>query len=101
MHPDEYADADFTNYMLNGRALTVLLSALPPTESNRVAHCTTANEIWTSLEHTYIGNEKVKEAKADSLILDFDSFEMKSGENIREMADRLITITSKLQTPNQ
>lgn len=83
-------EADCPNHILNSKAMTILQNSLPP----RVTFCKTANEIWKS--NTYVGTAKVKEAKADSLIVEFDNFSMKDGESVREMADRLINITTSL-----
>ncbi|XP_059070585.1 uncharacterized protein LOC131860219 [Cryptomeria japonica] len=52
----------------------------PPTDT--VMHCKLAKEIWNKLKGIYEGDEKVREAKLQSLRMKYESLKMKEDEDI-------------------
>jgi hypothetical protein len=47
-------------------------------------HCKSSEEIWDRLEVVYEGDDKVKEAKLQTYIAQFENLKMKEEENIVE-----------------
>ena len=53
---------------LNAKGMNALYCAIDQSEFNRISVCSTAHEIWHSLEIIHEGTSKVKEAKISSLV---------------------------------
>ena len=60
-------------------------------EFNRICGCSTANEIWSTLEVTYEGTFRVKETQIDMIVHEYELFKMEPNENISEMFSSLIS----------
>ncbi|XP_057833096.1 uncharacterized protein LOC131043884 [Cryptomeria japonica] len=66
----------------NAKAEHALLCSLVDSEFTKVMHCKSAKEIWNNLKSIYEGDEKVREAKLQSLRMKFESLKMKEDEDI-------------------
>ena len=64
------------------KAMHILFYALSKAQFNKVQQCSTADEIWTTLEVTYEGTSQVKENKMSFLVNKYELFKMKEGERI-------------------
>jgi hypothetical protein len=62
-----------TNALLNGLSDTVFIE---------VAHCKSSKEIWEKVQNIYEGDIKVKEAKLQTYIGQFEQLKMKEDEDI-------------------
>ena len=65
--------------------MNALYCAIDQSEFNRILVCSTAHEIWHSLEIIYEGTNQVKEAKISSLVRKYELFKMKKDETITQM----------------
>ena len=96
--------ADFENWTdeakrkanLNAKAMNALYCAIDQAEFNRISVCSTAHDIWHSLEVIHEGTSKVKEAKISSLVRKYELFKMKKEENITQMFTRFTDIINGL-----
>lgn len=88
----DWDDIDKKKASLNARCMNTLVCALNKTEFNRISHCLTAQEIWTTLEITHEGTSQVKESKLALLNNEFENFKMTDDESIKVMYARLNTI---------
>ncbi|XP_059068920.1 uncharacterized protein LOC131859326 [Cryptomeria japonica] len=66
----------------NAKAEHALLCSLADFEFTKVMHCKSAKEIWNKLKGIYEGDEKVREAKLQSLRMKYESLKMKEDEDI-------------------
>ena len=81
---------------LNAKAMNALYCAIDQAEFNRISVCSTAHDIWHSLEIIHEGTNKFKEAKISSLVRKYELFKMKKEENITQMFTRFTDIINGL-----
>ena len=56
---------------MNAKAINIFYSSLSESKFNRICGCTSANEIWSTLEVTYEGTSKVNEIQIDLLVHEY------------------------------
>ena len=76
----------------NAKAMNALICALDKNEFNRISHCTTAQEIWHTLEVTHEGTSQVKESRLALFSNEYENFVMDKGESIKDMFGRFSTL---------
>jgi hypothetical protein len=69
----------------NLKAKYIITSALSIDEFYRVSNCTTAKEMWDTLQLTHEGTTEVKRARMNTLNREYELFRMQSGESIQDM----------------
>ena len=94
---DEWSAHDKEMVRYNNKAMHIIFCALSRTQFNKVQQCSTAHEIWGTLEVTYEGTSQVKVNKVSLLINKYELFKMKEGEGIQEMFDRFNDILNGLR----
>ena len=93
----EWTNQDQRAWSLNARAMNALCCGLASREIGRVYTCTTATEMWRSLEVFHEGTSQVKKAKIDFLVRRYELFKMRPDESVSEMVARLDEIVSSLK----
>ncbi|KAK9673099.1 hypothetical protein RND81_12G146000 [Saponaria officinalis] len=93
----DYSEADFKIAEKNSRAIALLQAGIGPHEYNRISGCTTAKEIWESLELAYEGTSRVKSHRIDLLMQQYETFIMNKDESIHSMSARFSSITNELK----
>jgi hypothetical protein len=73
----------------NARAANVILGGLANPIFVKLMHCKSSKEIWDKLKVIYEGNSKVKHAKLQTYITQFENLKMKEEENIAEYLQRV------------
>ena len=91
-----WTDAQKTLASNNPKAMNFLFYSLDKNEFSRVMLCTTAFDIWHTLQITHEGTTKVKQTKISILQNQFSSFKMKQNETIVDMYSRFQTIQHDL-----
>jgi hypothetical protein len=71
---------DKLEFSFNAKAMNAILSGLAEVEFLKVMHLETAKEMWDKIISIYKGNEKVKDAKLQIYILQFEQLKMKDDE---------------------
>ncbi|KAA3473653.1 zf-CCHC domain-containing protein/UBN2 domain-containing protein [Gossypium australe] len=94
---DEWDENDIKKVQLNAKAMNTLFCALGPNQYNRVSLCDNAKEIWDKLEVTHEGTSRVNESMIHLLAFDYELFEAKPEEGIKEMLDRFTHIINGLK----
>ncbi|XP_073304648.1 uncharacterized protein [Primulina huaijiensis] len=79
-------------------ARAYILQCLPEDILLQIAKKKTAKETWDSLKTRYLGGDRVKKARVQTLKSEFDAFRMKETETIDEFAGKLSAITGKFST---
>ncbi|GAA0174327.1 hypothetical protein LIER_43971 [Lithospermum erythrorhizon] len=92
LRPDE-----LKKIALNAKAVNLLHNAMCMEVYGRIKSCKTAKEIWDLLETAHVGTNQVKQTKIRLLTKEYQMFEMKEGESIADMHQRLNVILNNLE----
>ncbi|XP_039121641.1 uncharacterized protein LOC120258329 [Dioscorea cayenensis subsp. rotundata] len=76
-------------------ALTAIYETIPEENLLLISEKETAKEAWETLKTMYVGADRVKQAKLQTLKSEFEILRMKEAETIDEFAARLTAIVSK------
>nr|AAS07268.1 hypothetical protein [Oryza sativa Japonica Group]ABF97785.1 hypothetical protein LOC_Os03g43550 [Oryza sativa Japonica Group] len=87
-----------TEFELNCKARNILLSGIPRSDYDRVAHLQTAHEIWIALSNFHQGTNNIKELRRDLFKKEYIKFEMKPGEALDDYLSRFNKILSDLRS---
>ena len=79
-------------------ALAAILRAVPPEMHSTLAVKATAKEAWDTIKSMRVGDARVREAKAQTLLKEFDAIHMRSDETIDELAMRMNGLANKIRT---
>ncbi|XP_070035272.1 uncharacterized protein [Nicotiana tomentosiformis] len=91
-------DEDLKKWEKNAKAKKWLICELGPDEYSRIQNCTTAKEIWDTLQVSHEGTPQVKRSRGTLLYSQYENFTMKEGETIQEMYTRFTTLTNELKS---
>ncbi|XP_070043073.1 uncharacterized protein [Nicotiana tomentosiformis] len=94
---DEYTDQQMVVAQVNPKARNLLYNAISGEEYEKISSCDTAKEMWDNLEVTYEGTCKVKEIRINMLVHDYELFQMKQEESIKEIFARFSKIIGDLK----
>lgn len=78
-------------------ALAVIFQAVPEAMMMVLAEHETTKEAWDTLKEMHVGADCVKEARAQTLMSEFDVMCMKETESINDFAMKLITIVYEIR----
>ncbi|XP_070029914.1 uncharacterized protein [Nicotiana sylvestris] len=67
-------------------------------EYSRIQSCTTAKEIWDTLQVAHEGTSQVKRSRGTLLYSQYENFTMKEGETIQELYTWFTTLTNELKS---
>ena len=76
-------------------AIALLFQAIPEALVLQVGELDTAKKVWDAIRMRHIGAERVKEARLQTLMAEFDRLKMKDSENIDDFVGKLSEISSK------
>ena len=79
-------------------ALAAILRPVPPEMHATLTGKETAKEAWYAIKSMRIGDARVREAKAQGLLKEFDGIRMRSGESIDELAMRMNGLANNIRT---
>ena len=79
----------------NDMATALLFQAIPEALVLQVGELDTAKKVWDAIKARYVGAERVREARLQTLMTEFDKLKMKETEKIDDFADKLSEISSK------
>ncbi|XP_042439926.1 uncharacterized protein LOC122025224 [Zingiber officinale] len=80
------------------KARAYILQCVPEDILLQIATKKTAKEVWDSLKMRYLGSDRVKKARVQTLKSEFDALRMKEAETIDEFAGKLSALSSKFST---
>ncbi|XP_070052467.1 uncharacterized protein [Nicotiana tomentosiformis] len=89
---------DLKKWEKNVKAKKWLVCGLGPDEYIRIQSCTSAKEIWDTLQVAHEGTPQVKRSRGTLLYSQYENFAMKKGETIQEMYTRFTTLTNELKS---
>ncbi|XP_070008446.1 uncharacterized protein [Nicotiana sylvestris] len=89
---------DLKKWEKNAKDKKWLMCGLGLDEYIRIQICTTAKEIWYTLEVAHEGTPQVKRSRGTLLYSQYSNFTMKEGETIQKMYTRFKTLTNELKS---
>ncbi|XP_076934295.1 uncharacterized protein LOC143600479 [Bidens hawaiensis] len=82
----------------NNVATALLFQSIPEQQILQVGSLDSAKEIWEALKTRHLGAERVREARLQTLVAEFDALKMKDSEKIDDYANRISEISSNSAT---
>lgn len=79
----------------NDMAVALLFQSIPQSLILQVGELSTAKKVWEAIKTRHVGAERVKEARLQTLMNEFDRLKMKDKETIDDFGGRLSEISSK------
>ncbi|XP_076914899.1 uncharacterized protein LOC143574060 [Bidens hawaiensis] len=79
----------------NSLAAAILFQDIPEDQVMQVRNMATAKEIWAELRTFHIGDDRVREARLQTLTQELDNMKLKEMETIDEYSNRLSGIASR------
>ena len=79
---DTYNEADYMMLGKNAKAKCILVCGLGTDEFNCISSCTSAKQIWDTLQNAHEGTTQVRKFRIASLCSEYEAFKMKSGESL-------------------
>ncbi|XP_070008613.1 uncharacterized protein [Nicotiana sylvestris] len=89
---------DLKKWEKNAKAKKWLVCELGPDEYSRIQSCTTAKEIWDTLQVAHEGTPQVKRSIGTLLYSQYENFTIKERETIQEMYTRFTILTNKFKS---
>ena len=79
----------------NNMAIALLFQSIPEALVLQVGDIETSKAVWDAIKARHIGAERVKEARLQTLMAEFDRLKMKDGDTIDTFVGKLSEISSK------
>lgn len=79
----------------NNMAMALLVQSIPEAVVLQVGELDTAKKVWDAVRTRHTGADRVKEARLQTLMAEFDRLKMKDNETIDEFRGRISAISSK------
>ncbi|XP_056843152.1 uncharacterized protein LOC130495700 [Raphanus sativus] len=79
----------------NSMAKALLFQSIPEAMILQLGGLDTAKKVWEAIKARHVGAERVKEARLQTLMSDFDRLRMKDDETIDDFSGKLSEISSK------
>ncbi|XP_076896107.1 uncharacterized protein LOC143548961 [Bidens hawaiensis] len=80
---------------IEGLAIVYLYQGMPEALVMQVAHLSTAKDIWDALKTRFVGVDRVREARIESLQHEFDALKIKEMDTIDDFSTKISQIASK------
>ena len=77
--------------------MITIVSSLSKKEGGKLLHCTSAKQMWQTLENHYEGNVQVRSKKIQLHMYEYELFKMKPNETITDMTNRLNALVTTLR----
>lgn len=88
-------EGDLTEGDKNDMAVVLLFQSIPDVLILQVGELNTAKKFWEAIKARHVGAERVREARLQTLMSEFDRLKMKEDETIDDFGGKLSEITSK------
>ncbi|XP_013607955.1 uncharacterized protein LOC106435070 [Brassica napus] len=79
----------------NDMAMALLFQSIPKVLVLQVGELSTAKKVWEAIKTRHVGAERVKDARLQTLMADFDRLKIKETESIDDFGGKLSEIASK------
>jgi hypothetical protein len=89
---------DKLEFSFNAEAMNVILSGIAEAEFVKVMHLESTKEMWDKSISSYEGNEKVKDSKLQTYILQFEQLNMKEDETVGKYFLRVEELVNSMKS---
>ncbi|XP_024009440.1 uncharacterized protein LOC112084523 [Eutrema salsugineum] len=79
----------------NNVAMALIFHSVPETLILQVGKLDTAKKVWDAIKSRHVGAERVREARLQTLMAEFDKLKMKNSETIDDFSGKLSEICSR------
>ena len=79
----------------NNMAIALIFQSIPEALTLQVGDLDTAKAVWDAIKARHVGAERVREARLQTLMADFDRLKMKEADTIDDFVGKLAEISSK------
>lgn len=79
----------------NNKAIALLFQSIPETLILQVGELDTAKKVWDAIKSRHMGADRVREARLQTLMSEFDRLKMKYSDKIDDFVGKLSEISSK------
>ena len=86
------------NYQTNAKAVNALTGSLAEFEFVKVMQLNTVKEMWDKIILSYEGDAKVKNAKLQTLIIEYENLKMHSDESIASFFLRVDDVVNRMKS---
>ena len=77
--------------------MSAIYSVIPNDVARHVSGKNTAAEAWEVIKELHQGHSRVREARLQSLLRDYESLKMDESESVDKFATRVVEITSSIK----
>lgn len=91
----ETIDPGTKNEEKNNMAIALLFQSIPEALILQVGELETSKAVWDAIKARHVGAERVKEARLQTLMVEFDRIKMKEADTIDTFMGKLSEISSK------
>ena len=91
----EAVETEAENNEKNDMALALLFQSIPESLILRVGELGAAKQVWDAIKTRHVGAERVKEARLQTLMTEFDRLKMKETESIDDFGGKLSELASR------
>ena len=78
-------------------AMTIISQGIDDETLLRVAEKETTADVWAALRSMHVGSERVREARIQSLLSDFDGLKMSYAESVDDFAAKFTTLVGRIR----
>ncbi|KAL8153797.1 hypothetical protein V2J09_011557 [Rumex salicifolius] len=79
----------------NDLAMALIFQSIPETLLLQIGNLDTAKELWDAIKARHLGSERVREARMQTLINEFDQLKKKESDKIDDFIGKIASISSK------
>ena len=79
----------------NNMAIALIFQSIPEALTLQVGDLDTAKAVWDAIKARHVGAERVREARLQTFMADFDRLKMKEADTIDDFVGKLAKISSK------
>ncbi|XP_019095568.1 PREDICTED: uncharacterized protein LOC109130457 [Camelina sativa] len=87
---------DTINIDKNNMAIALLVQSIPESLTLQVGELDSAKKMWEAIKARHVGAERVKEARLQTLMAEFDRLRMKDTEKVDDFVGRLSEVSAKM-----
>lgn len=91
----DIVETEATDGEKNNMAIALLFQSIPEALILQVGELDTAKKVWEAIKARHVGAERVKEARLQTLMAEFDRLKMKDTETIDDFGGKLSELSSK------
>ena len=91
----EVVESDSTEGDKNDLATALLFQSIPETMILQVGALDTAKKVWDAIKTRHVGADRVREARLQTLMTEFERLKMKETDKIDDFVGKLTEISSK------